>query len=870
MKLFKIIILLSACSFIFSSSLGQANPSISVLPANGGLVSLGGTLDLQITIGNTGTASIAAFKLRPVITLPAIVNFLPDAQQIIGLPVGWSIVTSTPSQLRICNGTDVIPGSSSRTITLKVQGVSIGGPLTFSGQMNFGGASCAVAGAAPSGNNTADDFATSTITVVAGCNLGVTATAGTILCNGGNTTITAVATNATGTVEYNISGSASFQAGNTFTVNALGSPYTITAREVANPSTCVATAIVSITEPPLLAAPAVNIVQPTCTNANGIVTVTSTTAGLTFSVDAGAYTSYPVGGFSLSTGSHNIQAKNVNNCTSPITAVTINAQPATPTAPIVGTITQPNCSVSTGTVVVSGLPTGNWTINPGAITGSTASVTLNALAAGTYNFTVTNSVGCTSVLSSNVIINNVVGAPVAPTISVTQPTCTVATGSLVISSATSGLTFSIDGGAYASYPTGGYTGITSGSHTVIAQNISGCLSPFANFVINVQPTAPSVPTVNILQPTCSIATGTITVTSATAGITFSFDGGAFTAYPVGGFTTSAGTHSIAVQNSNGCTPTILNNIIVNPQPASPTAVATATAITCFGGNSTLSVVASGAVLPYQYSLNGGAYQTSNTFTVTAGTYFVTVKDANGCTGNSSNVIITQPTVIAASITTAAIACNGGNTTLTVQATGGIGAYEYSLNNGAFQASNIFNVVAGTYTARVRLQANQSCSASSAATILSQPSILKATASALAINNCGGTTTVKVEATGGKLPYTGTGNFVKGPGKWNYVVTDANGCTSSTELTILPPGCVDIQVFPNPAQNNITVNHSEALAQSTIQIFAMNGALVLSKTVPQNSFITNIDVSKLASATYLLVYVSGNERKEVKFIKTNLK
>ena len=869
MRLYKLITFLLASNFILSTTFGQANPYISVISSNAGLVSLGGTLNLQIDIGNTGSASIAAFKLRPVITIPPIVNFLPDAQQLTGLPAGWSIVSSTTTQIRICNGTDIIAGSTSRTIILKVQGMFIGGPSTFQGLLNYGGASCGVVGPAPSGNNIVDDISTSTVTVVAGCNLGLTASAGTILCNGGTTTITAVATNASGAVEYSITGVAPFQTSNTFNVNAAGSPYIITVREVANPSTCIATATVTITEPLALLAPVVNIVQPTCTNANGIVTISTATTGLIFSVDNATFIAYPTGGFLLTTGIHTLQAKNSNNCTSPLTTFAISAQPITPTAPTIGAITQPDCTVSTGNVILNGLPTGNWVINPGGIAGNTVNFTVSSLAAGSYNFSVTNSVGCTSTLSGNVLINNVVGAPLAPIITVVQPTCSLSLGSLTINSATTGLTFSLDGGAFAPYPLGGYTGITSGSHSLIAQNISGCLSPFANFIINMQPTAPSVPTVNVLQPSCTVTTGTIFITSPTSGITFSFDGGPFLSYPFVGFTTIAGTHSIAAQNSNGCIPSVLNNIIVNPQPASPTTSVSASAITCFGGNSTLTVVASGGVLPYQFSLNAGVYQTANTFTVLAGTYSVIVKDANGCTG-SSNTSVIQPTAITASLSSGLIACNGGNTILTVLATGGSGAFEYSLNNGAFQTNNTFNVVTGIYSARVRLLANQSCTATTTALTVLQPNVLKATALALPINYCGGTTVVKVEATGGRLPYTGISNFIKGPGKWNYTVTDANGCTATTEVLVFPPGCVDLKVFPNPAQNYITVNHSEALAEAVIQIFGINGALVLSKTVPQNTFITTVDINRLASGTYLLTYVNYGERKEVKFIKNNTK
>ncbi len=170
---YKSIFIFLIFALVTTKVLAQANPTISVIglgttnPNNAGEVPVGSTLDLQVVVGNTGTANIVAFKVRPVVTVPAIVTFLPDAEQT-GLPAGWSIVSNTGAQLRICNGLDVIAGSDSRTIILKVRGVTVGGPSTFLGQLNFGGASCAALGPAPSGNVTADDNATSTVTVVSG------------------------------------------------------------------------------------------------------------------------------------------------------------------------------------------------------------------------------------------------------------------------------------------------------------------------------------------------------------------------------------------------------------------------------------------------------------------------------------------------------------------------------------------------------------------------------------------------------------------------------------------------------------------------------------------------------------------------------
>jgi len=68
------------------------------------------------------------------------------------------------------------------------------------------------------------------------------------------------------------------------------------------------------------------------------------------------------------------------------------------------------------------LPSGNWTLNPGAISGSTATVTISGLVIGTTNYTVTNASGCTSLASANVVIN-AIPTTSSPTFSTIAPVC---------------------------------------------------------------------------------------------------------------------------------------------------------------------------------------------------------------------------------------------------------------------------------------------------------------------------------------------------------------------------------------------------------------------------------------------------------------
>jgi hypothetical protein len=773
---------------------------------------------------------------------------------------------------------------------------------------------------------------------------------------------------------------------------------------------------------PTPAAPTVNIVQPSCTLATGIVTVTSPTTGLVYSLDGGAFAAYPISGYILATGLHTLIAQNSSGCISLPTIITINQQPATPTVPIVGTITQPTCIVSSGSVVLSGLPAGNWIINPGNISGTGSSFTLTGLANGNYNFTLSNAVGCVSSGAANVSINAVPGAPTAPIVNIVQPTCTNANGTITITSATTGLLFSLDGGTYLPYPVGGYivpaglytilaqnvafclsavTNVTiniqpatpaaptvsitqpsctvatatvlvtsnttgllfsldaasfvaypaagyalaTGTHTLTVQNAAGCISTIANIVVNAQPPTPVIPMVNIVQPTCAVATGLVTITSSTAGLLFSLDGSStFAAYPSAGYTLTAGAHTLSAQNSFGCLSTILTftinaqpptptaptisivqpncavanglvtvtsattgltfslnaasplpypsagyslaagayiltaqnsfgcisaqaNIAINTQPNTPTGILTAGNISCNGGTTTLTINASGGNTPYEYSIDAGVtFQSGNTFTVGVGTYTATIKSANTCTALTNTITIIQPTAIIATAVAGTIACNGQTTTLTVTASGGTAPLQYSRDNINFQTSNIFTVSAGIQTITVK-DAN-GCTKTANAVVVSQPVILKATAASPRILYCGGKTEVTVEATGGTVPYTGIGTFTRDAGIYSFAITDAKGCTANAQIDIEAAGCMDIQGYPNPAKEFITINHTIAEAGATMQLYAIQGQKLLTLLVPLDAFKTTIDVRKYASGSYIAVFQNGKDRKSFLFEKIN--
>ena len=192
----------------------------------------------------------------------------------------------------------------------------------------------------------------------------------------------------------------------------------------------------------------------------------------------------------------------------------------------------------------------------------------------------------------------------------------------------------------------------------------------------------------------------------------------------------------------------------------------ATAINCYGSTSTVTVTATGGIPPYK-----GA----GIFSVPAGTYTYTVKDLTGASV-STTINITQPAAaLKATATAGIINIFGAPTSVVVSATGGTAPYTGT--------GTITNVVAGNYTYSIKDA--KGCAASVAITI-TQPLLLKATASAPAIGCYGGTSTVTVSATGGIAPYTGTGVFIVNAGSYSYTVKDAAGIANTLSITVTQP------------------------------------------------------------------------------------
>ena len=381
-----------------------------------------------------------------------------------------------------------------------------------------------------------------------------------------------------------------------------------------------------------------------------------------------------------------------------------------------------------------------------------------------------------------------------------------------------------NGGTNPYIGTGNFTA-NAGTSSYTVTDANGCTASTSITV-----TQPTTLTAGSTSTSISCNGGSSTVTVTAAGGTGPYTG-------TGNFTVSAGTHNYTVTDANGCTAT---TSITVTQPTVLTAGSTSTSISCNGGSATVTVTAAGGT---------GPYTGTGSFSVAAGTYSYTITDANGCSASTS-ITVTQPTVLTASISSTPVLCNGGNSIITVSASGGTGPYTGTGN---------YTVSVGSYSYTVT-DAN-GCTTSTSTTI-TEPSALTASSSATSISCFGGTAVVTVTATGGTTPYTGIGTYTVSAGTHSYTVTDINGCTSNTSIVVTQPAVVNAPTGAASQTFCSTLNATIASIQVTgtvVQWYASNiGGSALASTTPLSTGTTYYATQTIAgceSPSYLAVTVT---------------
>ena len=389
----------------------------------------------------------------------------------------------------------------------------------------------------------------------------------------------------------------------------------------------------------------------------------------------------------------------------------------------------------------------------------------SGLAAGTYTVVVTGQFGFT-ISANEVVIADAIVITMSAAAVGQDVTVTAAGGTGIFEYSINGVDFQTDNM---------FVGVANGVYTVTVQDENGCTA-----------TTEVIVAFNTLLITSNIQTTIKCAGAATGVIAVNVGGGQspFTYSINGGMPQSsnifmglvAGTYTVVVTDGSGFTAETTPIVLDEPSAIIASASAALNVVT---------VTASGGTGALQYSQNGGMFQSSNIFPALAnGNYTLTVRDANGCT-KTVMVTVNVPTLALATTGTATLNCFGAaDGSITATVTGGIPPYQYKLNNGMFQASNVFaGLAAGAYTVTVR-----DAFGTEVMSMLSIGQPTQVVASITVVLNDGTAT-----FSGGTTPYAYTTNAPNidlqnlPNGTYALVVTDANGCTGTTSFTVnVPP------------------------------------------------------------------------------------
>lgn len=339
-----------------------------------------------------------------------------------------------------------------------------------------------------------------------------------------------------------------------------------------------------------------------------------------------------------------------------------------------------------------------------------------------------------------------------------------------------------------------------------------------------------VQSASVVMPGCfEDSTGTISTTVLGGNNNFDYTwtsptGNTFTINPTDSTQLSdlaAGNYQIIVNQTNNsvCADT-LSITITEPTLLAPDLIVTNLAC---NGDTDGEIVATGTggTPGYQVSMDGGLFNPApfNFTGLPVGSYEIVVQDLNGCLDTLTQAI-SQPTLLAASGNTVSPLCNGdSNGSIGLTINGGTPSYQVSVNGAGFtpSASSYGGLAAGNYQLIVE---DQNGCRDTINQVISEPAVLLASTAVTSNYNgsdvsCNGMTdgSISSSATGGTVNYNYIWNTSPiqttqnltgvGAGSYTVTITDQNGCTSQSSVTISEPAILsDTYVVDQDANCNV--------------------------------------------------------------------
>jgi gliding motility-associated-like protein len=499
------------------------------------------------------------------------------------------------------------------------------------------------------------------------------------------------------------------------------------------------------------------------------------------------------------------------------------------------------CEGSSVTLAGSGGGSYQWTP-----TGSTSS-TINVSPVQTRNYilTVTNGFGCQATDTVRVVVQPLPVVSPNPNVSV----CDGENATLGVTQ-TSGLNYSWSPGGMTTSQIV-VTPTQNASYTVVATDAIGCTSS-ASVAVVVNP----IPQAAVSSSPASCNGGNdgsanVLPSVGTAPFTYDWQPAGLTTASVS--TLLAGSYTVIITDNNGCSESF--PVTITEPTAINTQISSLPASCNQAADGTVQVSVSGGVPGYSYSWSPSSATTDTVANLAAGSYSVTVTDANGCTQINS-VNVQEPPALSLNFSAQPVSCfSGSNGSIILFVSGGISGYSYQWNSNVSNTSVAGNLSAGIYS--VIVTDSNGCAISSSIPIVEPVALSISTSNSPAtcgvadgsatVNVLGGTPGYQFSWSPGGATSATASNIPAG--SYDVIVTDNNGCTATAFATIANTGSpvVSAAVIDNVS----CFNGSDGTA--LVQIVSGNGPF----TYEWGSGQSNDTATNLSSGVYPIEVMDAN-------------
>ncbi len=545
---------------------------------------------------------------------------------------------------------------------------------------------------------------------------------------------------------------------------------------------CIATASVTISEPPVLTGTVVGTDIGCNGGSDGSADLTPSGGTVPYNF-LWSNTDVSEDITNLSAGNYTVTVTDLNLCTVVVSVVINEPQPLALTT----TVTDASCNLANGSacVVASGGTTPYTYLWNDTLNQVTACA--NTIPGGNYTVNVTDSNGCSSV--ANVTVNNLPGGNAVVTLISNTSGFNVCDGQASATLTTGTLPYTYLWDDPLAQTTAIATGLCADTFCVTITDAVGCTSSACIIITEPPPINTLLSGVNLLCNGICNGSATLTVSGGNSPYSYIWTGG-MTTQNVAGL--CAGIYYVTVTDANLIS--VVDSVTITEPPALSLSIA-GTDATCDGmcdGSST--VTAGGGTGSYTYSWDDPGNQTTPTaFGLCAGTYNVTVYDGNGCT-SSTSIVINQPLPVIVNVTTVTASCNQSDGSATAVLTNGVGPFTYSWDNGC-TSSTCNNLQSNNYNVTVTDATGCLATGSGAVQNANGPIAIMSDSTDISCpGGSDGTATVVVND--GTPPYNYSWNTspvqtnaiaVNLPsGLITVTVTDFNGCVSAISVTIDEP------------------------------------------------------------------------------------